>query len=159
MEFDKNLPIRSIVVDDFTDLNSHLVHMVLNKDQLDELSRQIYLKDIINNDNNQTLIPFKNFAIEKPKFPLDILTNEKCLFQISWNPPIITPLSPINFVMNLQDPTNGDLLRHSSFDFVITDENKIIHTEKLKPLFGGFAYKYILLINLFLKMLQLLLIK
>jgi len=98
--------------------------------------------------------------MEKPKFPLEILTtNEKYLFQISWNPPIIAPLAPINFVMNLQDPTNGDLLRHSSFDFVITDENKIIHTEKLKSLFGGFAYKYILLINLFLKMLQLLLIK
>jgi len=31
MEFDKNLPTRSIVVDDFTDLNSHLVHMVLNR--------------------------------------------------------------------------------------------------------------------------------
>lgn len=98
--------------------------------------------------------------MEKPKFPLEILTtNEKYLFQISWNPPIIAPLTPINFVMNLQDPTNGDLLRHSSFDFVITDENKIIHTEKLKSLFGSFAYKYILLINLFLKMLQLLLIK
>lgn len=52
MEFDKNLPTRSIVVDDFTDPNSRLVHMVLNKNQLDQLSKQIYLKDIINNDNN-----------------------------------------------------------------------------------------------------------
>lgn len=141
--FDKNLPTRSMVVDDFTDPNSRIVHMVLNKDQLDQLSRQIYLKDIINNENNQTLTPFKIFPMEKPRFPLDILTtNEKYLFQISWNPPIITPLTPINFVMNLQDPTNGDLLRHSSFDFVITDENKIIHTEKLKSPFGGFAYQY-----------------
>lgn len=141
MEFDKNFPTRSIVVNDFTVPNSRLVHMVINKDQLDQLSMQIYLKDIINNDNNQTLTPFKIFAIEKPKFPLHILTtNEKYLFQISWNPPMITPLTPINFVMNLQDPTNGDLLKHSSFDFVITDENKIIHTEKLKSLFGAYAY-------------------
>ncbi len=121
----------------------HVVYMVLNKDQLDQLSRQIYLKNIINNDNNQILTPFKIFAMEKPKFPLDILTtNEKYLFQISWNPPIITPLTPINFVMNLQHPTNKDLLRYSSFDFLITDENKIIHTEKLKSPFGGFAYEY-----------------
>ena len=67
MEFDKNFPTRSIVVDDFTDPNSRLVHMVLNKNQLDQLSKQIYLKDIINNDNNQTLTPFKIFAMEKPK--------------------------------------------------------------------------------------------
>ena len=46
------------------------------------------------------------------------------------------PLTPINFVMNLQDPTNGDLLRRSRFDFVITDENKIIHTEKLISIWG-----------------------
>jgi hypothetical protein len=57
--FDKNLTTRSMVVDDFTDPNSRIVHMVLNKDQLDQLSRQIYLKDIINNENNQSLTPFK----------------------------------------------------------------------------------------------------
>ena len=80
--FDKNLPTRSVVVDDFTDSNSLIVHMVLNKDQLDQLSRQIYLKDIINNENNQTLTPFKIFAMEKPRFPLDILTtNENICFK------------------------------------------------------------------------------
>ena len=38
--FNKHLPTRSIVVDDFSDPNSRIVHMVLNKDQLEKLSRQ-----------------------------------------------------------------------------------------------------------------------
>ncbi|MFB5598665.1 MAG: hypothetical protein ACE5SW_00350 [Nitrososphaeraceae archaeon] len=141
MVFGKNLPKRSLVIDDYSDLNSRIIHLVLNKDQLDQLSRQISQNNNIT--NNQILTPFKLYTIDEPQFPLDILTStEKFLFQISWNPSIITPSTPINFIMNLQNPKTGDLERHSSFDFVIMDKDKIIYRENLKSHFGAFAFEY-----------------
>jgi hypothetical protein len=139
--FDKNLPTRSLIIDDYSDLNSRIIHLVLNKDQLDQLSRQI--SQDIDITNNQILTSFKLYTIDEPQFPLDILTsNEKFLVQISWNPSLITPSTPINFIMNLQDPKTGDLVRHSSFDFVVEDKNKIIYTENQKSSFGAFAFQY-----------------
>ena len=139
--FHKNLPTRSLIIDDYSDLNSRIIHLVLNKDQLDQLSRQISQDNDIT--NNQIPTSFKLYTIDEPQFPLDILTsNEKFLFQISWNPSIITPSTPINFIMNLQDPKTGDLVRHSSFDFVVEDKNKIIYTENLKSSFGAFTFQY-----------------
>ena len=139
--FENNLPTKSLIIDDYSDQNSRIIHLVLNKDQLDQLSRQISQDNDIT--NNQIPTSFKLYTIDEPKFPLDILTsNEKFLFQISWNPSIITPSIPINFIMNLQNPKTGDLERHSSFDFMVMDKNRIIYTENLKSSFGAFAFQY-----------------
>jgi hypothetical protein len=139
--FDMNLPTKSLIIDDYSNLNSRIIHLVLNKDQLDQLSRQISQDNDIT--NNQISTPFKLYTIDEPQFPLDILTsNEKFLFQISWNPSIITPSIPINFIMNLQNPKTGDLERHSSFDFTVMDNNRILYTENLKSSFGALAFQY-----------------
>jgi hypothetical protein len=139
--FENNLPTKSLIIDDYSDQNSRIIHLVLNKDQLDQLSRQISQDNDIT--NNQIPTSFKLYTIDEPQFPLDILTsNEKFLFQISWNPSIITPSIPINFIMNLQNPKTGDLERHSSFDFMVMDKNRIIYTENLKSSFGAFVFQY-----------------
>ena len=59
------------------------------------------------------------------------------------------PLTPINFVRDLQDPTNENLLRHSIFHFVIIDENTVVHTDILK-LHLADLHIIILLIKIFL---------
>lgn len=139
--FAKDLPRKSLVIDDYSDPNSRIIHLVLNKDQLDQLSRQISQDNDIN--SKTTLTSFTLYIVDEPQFPLDILTsNEKFLFQISWNPSIITPSIPINFIMNLQDPKTGDLVRHANFDFVVMDQNRIIYAENLKSSFGALAFQY-----------------
>ena len=81
---------------------------------------------------------------EKPKFPLDILSlpNEKFLFQLSWGPDIIETGVPTTFVMNIQDPATGDLIRGSSFDFVLIQDGIEIHNDHLLSDFGTYSYEY-----------------
>src|SRR3712207_7774681 len=49
--------------------------------------------------------------------------------QLSWGPDIIETGVPITFVMNIQDPASGDLLRGSSFDFILIQDGNEIHSE------------------------------
>ncbi|MGI0048403.1 MAG: CFI-box-CTERM domain-containing protein, partial [Nitrososphaera sp.] len=81
---------------------------------------------------------------EKPKFPLDIMSlpSEKFLFQLSWGPDVIETGVPTTFVMNIQDPATGDLVRGSSFDFVLTQDGREIHRQHLSSDFGTYAYDY-----------------
>jgi peptide/nickel transport system substrate-binding protein len=81
---------------------------------------------------------------EKPKFPLDILSlpGEKFLFQLSWGPDIIEAGIPTTFVMNIQDPTTGDLIRGSSFDLVLIQDGNEVHTNHMSSEFGTYSYDY-----------------
>jgi hypothetical protein len=81
---------------------------------------------------------------EKPKFPLDLtsLPSEKFLFQLSWGPDIIETGMPITFVMNIQDPKTGDLVRGASFDFVLTQNGNEIHQKHIVMDLGTYSYQY-----------------
>ena len=130
---------RSVIVDDFSDEKNRIVHVLVNKDELDKLWRQLSNNNLLQNQN----LHLELYSIAVPKFPLDLLSStEKYLFQVSWSPGLIEPDIPINFVMNLQDPKTGDLLRHSEFDFIIMDGDTIIHNTQLSSAFGGFAHQY-----------------
>ncbi|MGD1838519.1 MAG: hypothetical protein ACPKPY_10745 [Nitrososphaeraceae archaeon] len=133
------LSSRSVIVDDFSDTDNRVVHVLVNKDELDKLWRQLSANNLIQNQN----LHLDLYSIAVPKFPLDLLSStEKYLFQVSWSQGLIEPDVPINFVMNLQDPKTGDLLRHSEFDFIIMDGDTVIHNAKLSSAFGGFAHEY-----------------
>ena len=126
-------------MDDFSDEKNRIVHVLVNKDELDKLWRQLSNNNLLQDQN----LHLELYSIAVPKFPLDLLSStEKYLFQVSWSPGLIEPDIPINFVMNLQDPKTGDLLRHSEFDFIIMDGDTIIHNTKLSSAFGGFAHQY-----------------
>ncbi|HEU0144239.1 MAG TPA: CFI-box-CTERM domain-containing protein, partial [Nitrososphaera sp.] len=94
--------------------------------------------------NDSNVAVFTLAPVEKPKFPLDILSlpGEKFLFQLSWGPDIIETGVPITFVMNVQDPATGDLLRGSSFDFVLIQDGNEIHNEHMSSEFGTYSYQY-----------------
>src|SRR5918992_5622216 len=78
----RELEAQAVVIDDYTSEQNRIVHFVVNNAMLQRFA------DTINDSNVAvfTLVP-----VEKPKFPLDILSlpDEKFLFQLSWGPDII----------------------------------------------------------------------
>jgi hypothetical protein len=130
------LEAQAVVIDDYTSEQNRIVHFVINNAMLSRFAETI-------NDNSNVAV-FTLAPVEKPKFPLDILSlpGEKFLFQLSWGPDIIETGVPITFVMNIQDPTSGDLLRGSSFDFVLIQDGNEIHSEHMSSEFGTYSYEY-----------------
>ena len=131
----RELEAQSVVIDDYTSEQNRIVHFVINNAMLHRFS------DAISDSENAifTLAP-----AEKPKFPLDILSlpGEKFLFQLSWGPDIIETGIPTMFVMNIQDPATGDLIRGSSFDLVLMQDGNETHRTHMSSEFGTYSYEY-----------------
>src|SRR5215208_3429282 len=135
----KDLEAQAVVIDDYTSEQNRIVHFIISNAMLSRFA------DIINdNNNNNNVASFTLQPSEKPKFPLDILSlpSEKFLFQLSWGPDIIETGVPTTFVMNIQDPATGDLIRGSSFDFVLIQDGIEIHNDHLLSDFGTYSYEY-----------------
>jgi hypothetical protein len=131
----RELEAQAVVIDDYTSEQNRIVHFVINNPMLSRFAQTI-------NDSNVAV--FTLAPVEKPKFPLDILSlpGEEFLFQLSWGPDIIETSIPITFVMNIQDPATGDLLRGSSFDFVLIQDGNEIHNKHMSSEFGTYSYEY-----------------
>jgi hypothetical protein len=129
------LEAQAIVIDDYTSEQNRIVHFVVNNAMLSRFAEDMDDTDIAS---------FALKPADKPKFPLDIMSlpSEKFLFQLSWGPDVIETGVPITFVMNIQDPATGDLVRGSSFDFVLTQGGNEIHRRHMSDDFGTYAYDY-----------------
>jgi len=134
----KDLEAQAVVIDDYTSEQNRIVHFIISNAMLSRFA------DIINDNNNNNVASFTLQPSEKPKFPLDILSlpSEKFLFQLSWGPDIIETGVPTTFVMNIQDPATGDLIRGSSFDFVLIQDGIEIFNDHLLSDFGTYSYEY-----------------
>lgn len=129
----QELTSESIQIDDFTYEDKRLVHFVISNSKL------VSLADSAKGDK----AVFTLSALEIPKFPMDLFSNnEKYLWQLSWGPEIIRTGAPTTFVMNLQNPTTGDLVRNSSFDFVLTKDGEEVHRQRLSSNLGTYSYQY-----------------
>lgn len=130
----RELEAQAIVIDDYTSEQNRVVHFVVNNAMLSRFAETADADDA-------------TFALkpsDKPKFPLDIMSlpSERFLFQLSWGPDLIETGVPVTFVMNLQDPASGDIVRGSSFDFVLTQGGSEIHRQRMSSDFGTYAYDY-----------------
>nr|MDQ5876011.1 hypothetical protein [Thermoproteota archaeon] len=76
------LEAQAVVIDDYTSEQNRIVHFVINNPMLSRISERI-------NDSNVAV--FTLAPVDRPKFPLDILSlpGERFLFQLSWGPDII----------------------------------------------------------------------
>ena len=130
----RELEAQAIVIDDYTSEQSRVVHFVVNNAMLSRFAETA----------EADVAAFALKPADRPKFPLDIMSlpTERFLFQLSWGPDLIETGVPITFVMNLQDPATGDLLRGSSFDFVLTQGGTEIHRERLSSNLGTYSYDY-----------------
>ncbi|MDP8902445.1 MAG: hypothetical protein M3M86_01600 [Thermoproteota archaeon] len=129
------LEAQAVVIDDYTSEQNRIVHFVVNNAMLHRINDAI--------SDSKTAV-FTLAPAEKPKFPLDILSlpGEKFLFQLSWGPDIIETGIPTTFVMNIQDPATGDLIRGSSFDLVLIQDGNEIHSTHMSSEFGTYSYEY-----------------
>jgi hypothetical protein len=132
----RELEAQAIVIDDYSSEQNRIVHFIVSNSMLSRFADMI-------NDNN--IAAFRLQPTEMPKFPLDItsLPSEKFLLQLSWGPEIIETGVPTTFVMNIQDPTTGDLIRGSSFDLVFIQDGNEIQSDHLSSDFGTYSYEYI----------------
>jgi len=132
----KELEAQAVVIDDYSSEKNRIVHFVVSNSMLNRFAKTMGDTDIA---------AFTLKPAEKPKFPLDIMSipSEKFLFQLSWGPELIETGTPITFVMNIQDPKTGDLVRGASFDFVLTQDGKEIYRQHLRDDFGTFSQDYI----------------
>jgi hypothetical protein len=130
------LPAQSIQIDDYSSEENRIVHFVVANDRLSDIAESL------EDGTNSAL--FTLTGAERPRFPIDLLTTptEKYLFQLSWGPEVIETGVPITFVMNIQDPVTGDLIRRPSFDFVMTQGGNEIYKERLQSDIGTFANDY-----------------
>jgi peptide/nickel transport system substrate-binding protein len=131
----RELEAQAVVIDDYTSEQNRIVHFVVNNAMLHRIEETL--------DDSETAL-FTLAPAEKPRFPLDILSlpGEKFLFQLSWGPDIIETGVPTTFVMNIQDPATGDLLRGSSFDLVLIQDGNEIHSTHMSSEFGTYSYEY-----------------
>jgi peptide/nickel transport system substrate-binding protein len=131
----RDLQAQAVVIDDYTSQQNRIVHFVINNAMLNGFARTMEDTDVA----TFTLKP-----ADKPKFPLDIMSlpSERFLFQLAWGPDLIETGVPITFVMNIKDPAIDDLVRGSSFDFVLTQDGREIHRQHLSEDFGIYSYDY-----------------
>jgi len=132
----QNLGAESIQIDDYTSEQDRIVHFVIANARLSRVAESV-------GDNSAAAV-FTLKPAEKPKFPLDLVTSpgENYILQLSWGPDVIETGAPVTFVMNIQDPTTGDLIRHSSFDFVLTQGGQEIHKQRLTSDLGTYSHQY-----------------
>lgn len=131
----RELEAQAIVIDDYTSEQNRIVHFVVNNAMLSRFVDTIEETD---------MAAFALMPSEKPKFPLDItsLPSEKFLVQLSWGPDVIETGIPITFVMNIKDPATDEILRRSSFDFVVTQAGSEIHREHMSDDLGLYSFQY-----------------
>ena len=131
----RELEAQAVIIDDYSSEQNRIVHFVINNAMLHRIEDTI---------SDSEIAEFTLAPAEKPKFPLDILSlpGEKFLFQLSWGPDIIETGVPTTFVMNIQDPATGDLVRGSSFDLVLLQNGSEIHNTHMSSDFGTYSYDY-----------------
>jgi peptide/nickel transport system substrate-binding protein len=127
-----DLDPRAILIDDYSLEDSRTMHFVLTKDMLSSLAKNI----------KGDVATFTLSPIEKPKFPIDIPSNDnKYIFEVAWGPDIIETGTPTTFAMNLQDSAGG-LLENSAFDFVVTQNGKEMYRQHLTSGIGDYVLQH-----------------
>jgi hypothetical protein len=132
----RELEAQAVVIDDYTSEQDRIVHFVVNNAMLKRFA------ETMQDDTDAAAFTLR--PADKPKFPLDIMSlpSERFLFQLAWGPDLIETGAPTTFVMNIQDPATGDLVRGSSFDFVLRQDGREIHRQHLSSDFGTYSYDY-----------------
>lgn len=130
------LPSTAIQIDDYSSIEDRTVHFVIPNSGLFDVSEEF--------DDQPASAIFALTGAERPKFPMDLLSSptEKYLLQLAWGPDVIETGIPITFVMNIQDPATGDLIRRPFFDFVVAQDGAEIYRQRLQSDLGTFAHTY-----------------
>ena len=127
------LDSRALIIDDYSSQNDRTVHFIVTNDMLTSLAERI---------QGDKGAAFTLSPVVKPKFPIDITSKDnKYIFELSWGPDIIEAGNPTTFAMNIQD-AGGGVLAASSFDFVLSQDNKEIYRQHLTSGTGDYSAQH-----------------
>lgn len=124
----------SITVDDYSYESQRVVHFVLSQDNLR------YLKQAQKNAGIET--PQGMMFILEPKsnivFPVIAMTKDETIqVDLSWDPAVIEPNKNTKFIYTFRDAKTGDLLRNTSYDFVILQDGKELYKKSANAQIGS----------------------
>jgi len=129
----------SISVDDYTEDDERIVHLVLLQDHLRFLKNEMKKSGDPLPDN----MVFKISTSEDIAFPLEAYTkSEDFKINLSWDPLIVEPEVPTNFIFTIRDGRTNDPLRSSDYTFVIIQNGKEIHRVSGMAQVGGEFEKF-----------------
>ena len=134
-----NLFKSSVTIDDYTERDERIVHVVLLQDHLRFLKNQLTKSG----EPLPQKIVFTLFRDENTEFPLTASTkSEDFQVNLSWDPIQIEPGQNTNFIFTIRDGKTGEPLRNSDYTFVIIQNGKEIHRTTGTAEVGGEYEQY-----------------
>ena len=129
----------SVTIDDYTERDERIVHVVLLQDHLRFLKNQLTKSG----EPLPKKIVFTLFRDENTEFPLTASTkSEDFQVNLSWDPIQIEPEQNTNFIFTIRDGKTGEPLRNSDYTFVIIQNGKEIHRTTGTAEVGGEYEQY-----------------
>ncbi|MFB5635643.1 MAG: PEFG-CTERM sorting domain-containing protein [Nitrosopumilus sp.] len=129
----------SVSVDDYTEDNERIVHLVLLQDHLRYMKNEMKKSDKPLPDN----MLFTLSTSEDIAFPLEAYTkSEDFKINLSWDPLEVQPEVPTNFIFTIRDGRTNEPLRSSDYTFVIIQNGKEIHRVSGMAQVGGDFEKF-----------------
>ena len=114
----------SVSVDDYTEDDERIVHLVLLQDHLRYMKNEMKKSDEPLPDN----MLFTISTSEDIAFPLEAYTkSEDFKVNLSWDPLAVEPGVDTNFIFTIRDGRTNEPLRSSDYTFVIIQNGEEIH--------------------------------
>jgi predicted secreted protein with PEFG-CTERM motif len=129
----------SISVDDYTEDDERIIHLVLLQDHLRYLKNEMRKSDESITEN----MVFRISASENTAFPLEAYTkSEDFKVNLSWDPLKVEPGIDTNFIFTIRDGRTNDPLRSSDYTFVLIQNGEEIHRVSGTAQIGGEFEKF-----------------
>lgn len=129
----------SISVDDYTEDDERIIHLVLLQDHLRYLKNEMKKSD----ESITESMVFRISASENTAFPLEAYTkSEDFKVNLSWDPLKVEPEIDTNFIFTIRDGRTNDPLRNSDYTFVLIQNGKEIHRVSGTAQVGGEFEKF-----------------
>lgn len=124
----------SITVDDYSIENQRIIHFVLSQDTIRYLKQAQKDAGIENPQDMKFVLEPGNKAV----FPIIGMTkNESIQVDLSWEPETIEADKNTRFIFTFRDGKTGDLLRNTSYDFTISQNDKALYKKSANAQIGG----------------------
>jgi predicted secreted protein with PEFG-CTERM motif len=124
----------AITIDDYSIEDQRIVHFVLSQDTIRYLKQAQKSAGIENPQNMKFTLEPGNKVV----FPVVAQTRDGALqVDLSWEPETIEPGKNTKFIFTFRNAMTGELLRNTTYDFVILQNGKEIHKESANAQIGG----------------------
>ena len=124
----------AVIIDDYSIEQQRIVHLVLSQDTIRYLRQA---QKSAGTDNPQNM----HFTLEVGNnlvFPVIAQTKDGAIqVDLSWDPKTIEPGKNAKFIFTFRDAKTGDLLRDTSYDFVIIQNGNEIYKKSSNAKIGG----------------------